>query len=511
MAEPVATASRFATRPRSSPRGGRRRRADRGPRRRARGGARRAGGLQRDQVRRRSRSCRPLARRRRAGRRERERRARRACSASSGLVTRDDFDELELRRCPARAPAPPARGQADLRRRPHSLGPPQPAVTLTAMAQAPAAEPRPALGDRTGRGQARLRLLLRPHRLPTCPAPQAHDARRRRRPPRSAACTCGRCSTSSARRSSSSGSCCRCGRTSLPPDIIAELRGLQDDVRAVPLRGGRADDHRAARAADRAAVRRVRGSTDGGRVDRPGAPGDAPERQARGRQGAAAGRAAADRRRPLADVPGRPDRQGARAGARLHRHAGRWSTSSHARSGRSSTTGSRGATPNGSAATSPATRTCACRASTGATRVRACSRSSTSRARSWPTSSPRRSRWRSVAGSPTSSTEVWMTMIFRHGFFHGDPHPANILVLGSPERIGLVDFGQTGTLTDEDMPRPRACSSTSRTRTWTPCRSACRIWASATRASWRNASRRSCAICTTGTTARACPRSTRSR
>ena len=39
--------------------------------------------------------------------------------------------------------------------------------------------------------------------------------------------------------------------------------------------------------------------------------------------------------------------------------------------------------------------------------------------------------------------ETWMTMIFRHGFFHGDPHPANILVL-SPERIGLVDFGLAG-------------------------------------------------------------------
>jgi ubiquinone biosynthesis protein len=47
-------------------------------------------------------------------------------------------------------------------------------------------------------------------------------------------------------------------------------------------------------------------------------------------------------------------------------------------------------------------------------------------------------------------TEAWMTMIFRHGFFHGDPHPANILVQ-SPERIGLVDFGLTGKLTDEDM------------------------------------------------------------
>ena len=47
-------------------------------------------------------------------------------------------------------------------------------------------------------------------------------------------------------------------------------------------------------------------------------------------------------------------------------------------------------------------------------------------------------------------TETWMTMIFRNGFFHADPHPANILVL-SRERIGLVDFGLTGRLTDDDM------------------------------------------------------------
>ena len=48
-------------------------------------------------------------------------------------------------------------------------------------------------------------------------------------------------------------------------------------------------------------------------------------------------------------------------------------------------------------------------------------------------------------------TETWMTMIFRHGFFHGDPHPANIFVLGDAEQIGLVDFGQVGKLTDDDM------------------------------------------------------------
>jgi ubiquinone biosynthesis protein len=46
--------------------------------------------------------------------------------------------------------------------------------------------------------------------------------------------------------------------------------------------------------------------------------------------------------------------------------------------------------------------------------------------------------------------EAWMTMIFRHGFFHGDPHPANVLVF-TPERIGLVDFGQAGRLTEEDV------------------------------------------------------------
>jgi ubiquinone biosynthesis protein len=47
-------------------------------------------------------------------------------------------------------------------------------------------------------------------------------------------------------------------------------------------------------------------------------------------------------------------------------------------------------------------------------------------------------------------TETWMAMIFRNGFFHGDPHPANVMVL-APDRIGLVDFGLTGKLTDDDM------------------------------------------------------------
>jgi ubiquinone biosynthesis protein len=48
--------------------------------------------------------------------------------------------------------------------------------------------------------------------------------------------------------------------------------------------------------------------------------------------------------------------------------------------------------------------------------------------------------------------ECWMTMIFRHGFFHADPPPANILVLDDGQ-IGLVDFGQAGKLSVEDMSR----------------------------------------------------------
>jgi ubiquinone biosynthesis protein len=46
--------------------------------------------------------------------------------------------------------------------------------------------------------------------------------------------------------------------------------------------------------------------------------------------------------------------------------------------------------------------------------------------------------------------EAWMTMIFRHGFFHGDPHPANILELEDGS-LGLVDFGQAGKLSRDDM------------------------------------------------------------
>jgi ubiquinone biosynthesis protein len=46
--------------------------------------------------------------------------------------------------------------------------------------------------------------------------------------------------------------------------------------------------------------------------------------------------------------------------------------------------------------------------------------------------------------------ETWMAMIFRHGFFHADPHPANILILEQSDQIGLVDFGTAGQLAPDD-------------------------------------------------------------
>ena len=45
--------------------------------------------------------------------------------------------------------------------------------------------------------------------------------------------------------------------------------------------------------------------------------------------------------------------------------------------------------------------------------------------------------------------DCWLKQVFIHGFFHGDPHPANILV-ARDGTIGLVDFGITGILTADD-------------------------------------------------------------
>ena len=79
--------------------------------------------------------------------------------------------------------------------------------------------------------------------------------------------------------------------------------------------------------------------------------------------------------------------------------------------------------------------------------------------------------------------EAWMTMIFRHGFFHGDPHPANILVL-SPERIGARRL-RAGREAHRQRPveADARSSSTRRTRTSRCSRSGSPTSASATRRS----------------------------
>ncbi|MHB1326357.1 MAG: ABC1 kinase family protein [Thermoleophilia bacterium] len=49
----------------------------------------------------------------------------------------------------------------------------------------------------------------------------------------------------------------------------------------------------------------------------------------------------------------------------------------------------------------------------------------------------------------TTIAQCWLKQIYIDGFFHGDPHPANIMVLAGGA-IGLVDFGIAGRLSDND-------------------------------------------------------------
>ncbi len=50
------------------------------------------------------------------------------------------------------------------------------------------------------------------------------------------------------------------------------------------------------------------------------------------------------------------------------------------------------------------------------------------------------------------SLRIAVTQIFREGFFHADPHPGNLIIM-EDRRIGLIDFGITGTLTERQRDR----------------------------------------------------------
>lgn len=45
------------------------------------------------------------------------------------------------------------------------------------------------------------------------------------------------------------------------------------------------------------------------------------------------------------------------------------------------------------------------------------------------------------------ATRIMLTMVFRNGFFHADPHPGNFYVMPGP-RLGLMDFGMAARLDD---------------------------------------------------------------
>jgi ubiquinone biosynthesis protein len=49
------------------------------------------------------------------------------------------------------------------------------------------------------------------------------------------------------------------------------------------------------------------------------------------------------------------------------------------------------------------------------------------------------------------ATGIIVKMIFEDGFFHADPHPGNILIMGTPDepQIGMVDLGMVGRLSPE--------------------------------------------------------------
>ena len=218
------------------------------------------------------------------------------------------------------------------------------------------AQPRAHLRDRPGRGQARLRLLLRAP-PPDRPAALGLEGRpRRERPfaPRRAPAGDVRRARPDLRQVRPAALDAAGRRAAGHHRRAAEAPGRRH---AVPLRAGRAGRPGRARPPDREAVRRVLRAADRRRLDRPGARRDPSQRQPCRGQGAAAERAQADRRRHPAALPGGEDHEGARARPRFRRRARPRGRVRHARSGRSSTTATRRETRRRSAATSPATRT----------------------------------------------------------------------------------------------------------------------------------------------------------
>ena len=170
---------------------------------------------------------------------------------------------------------------------------------------------------------------------------------RNRRP--NAASTSARCSRSSGPTFVKFGQLLSTRPDIVPPDIIAELRALQDDVRPFPFEQ-----------VEQVVETELGLSLERAFVDFDPAPIAAasigqvhratlPNGKARRRQGAAPGCAAPDRRGPRAALPGRAHREGAHPRARLHRRARARRRVRPLDPAQSSTTAPKDATPSASA------------------------------------------------------------------------------------------------------------------------------------------------------------------
>ena len=216
----------------------------------------------------------------------------------------------------------------------------------------------------------------------------------------------------------------------VPPDIVVELRGLQDDVRPFPFeQAERVIEEELGNTLERLFLDFEPGAGRG-RVDRPGAPRDAAERAPRRGQGAAAGRTAADRGRPRRSSTRRRGSRASGSARSTSSTRASSSTSSRARSGKELDYRHEGRNAQNfhrHFAGDPHVRvpkvywqyTRAARADARVDRRDPARR----RRHASPMTLEER---REIA---YRITETWMAMIFRHGFFHGDPHPANILML----------------------------------------------------------------------------------
>ena len=213
----------------------------------------------------------------------------------------------------------------------------------------------------------------------------------------------------------------------VPPDIISELRALQDDVRPFPFE----DVERTIREDLGQPIHRLFldfeekpiAAASIGQVHR------ATLRTGARSSSRCSGRTRRARSRVTSSCWSRPRgwRRSACARSTSSTPASS-STSSPARSARSSTTASRRATPTPSTRTSRAIpHVTVPKVYWSYTRARVLTLEELKGVKlgdieieQWAPEQRRRLAY--------LVTETWMTMIFRHGFFHGDPHPANILV-----------------------------------------------------------------------------------